>query len=75
MSQRFSLDVNDLINLGKNALLVGVGSLLTYVLENVNTIDWGSTGVLLVPIVTLVLDSIVKWIKGPVGPVSPVKNV
>lgn len=44
-------------------------------MENVNTIDWGSTGVLLVPIVTLVLDSVVKWIKGPVGPVSPVKNV
>jgi hypothetical protein len=72
MSQRFSLDVNDLINLGKNALLVGAGALLTYIMENVNTIDWGSTGVLLVPVVTLVLDSIVKWIKGPV---SPVKNV
>jgi ABC-type phosphate/phosphonate transport system permease subunit len=64
MSQRFSLNVNDLINLGKNALLVGAGSILTYVLENINTIDWGSTGVLLVPFVTLVLDGAVKWLKG-----------
>jgi len=64
-SSRFSLNVNDLVNLGKNALLVGAGSLLTYVLENINTIDWGSTGVLLVPFVTLVLDSVVKWLKGP----------
>ncbi|NBP01299.1 MAG: hypothetical protein EBU90_14380 [Proteobacteria bacterium] len=65
MSKRYSLNVNDLVNLGKNALLVGAGSILTYVLENINTIDWGSTGVLLVPFVTLVLDSVVKWLKGP----------
>jgi hypothetical protein len=64
MSQRFSLNVNDLINLGKNALLVGAGSILTYVLENINTIDWGSTGVLLVPVVTVILDGFVKWLKG-----------
>ena len=64
MSQRYSLNVNDLVNLGKNALLVGAGSILTYVLENINTIDWGSTGVLLVPFVTLVLDGVVKWLKG-----------
>ena len=63
-SLRFSLNVNDLVNLGKNALLVGAGSILTYVLENINTIDWGSTGVLLVPFVTLVLDGVVKWLKG-----------
>lgn len=65
MSQRYSLNINDLVNLAKNALLVGAGSLLTYVLENINTIDWGSTGVLLVPVVTVVLDGIVKWLKGP----------
>jgi len=64
-SPKFSLNMNDLINLGKNAVLVGVGSILTYVLENINTVDWGSTGVLLVPVVTLVLDGVVKWIKGP----------
>lgn len=65
MSQKYSLNVNDLVNLAKNALLVGAGSLLTYVLENINLIDWGSTGVLLVPVVTVVLDSVVKWLKGP----------
>jgi hypothetical protein len=64
-SHRFSLNVNDLVNLGKDALLVGAGSLLTYLIENINTLDWGSTGVLLVPVVTLLLDSVVKWIKGP----------
>lgn len=65
MSQKYSLNVNDLVNLAKNALLVGAGSLLTYVLENINSIDWGSTGVLFVPVVTLILDGVVKWLKGP----------
>jgi hypothetical protein len=64
-SHRFSLNANDVVNLAKDALLVGVGSLLTYLIENINTLDWGSTGVLLVPVVTLLLDAVVKWIKGP----------
>jgi ABC-type phosphate/phosphonate transport system permease subunit len=64
-SHRFSLNINDFVNLGKDALLVGAGSLLTYLMENINTIDWGSTGVLLVPVITLLLDAVVKWVKGP----------
>lgn len=65
MSDRFSLNVNDLVNLAKNAVLVGTGALLTYVMENINSVDWGTTGVLLVPVVTVLLDAVVKWIKGP----------
>lgn len=65
MSARFSLNVNDLVNLAKNAVLVGTGALLTYVMENINSVDWGTTGVLLVPVVTVLLDAVVKWIKGP----------
>ena len=65
MSAKYSLNVNDLVSLVKNALLVGTGAILTYVLENINTVDWGSTGVLLVPVVTLLLDATIKWIKGP----------
>lgn len=65
MSKQYSLNINDFINLAKNALLVGTGAILTYVMENINSVDWGSTGVLLVPVVTVILDAIIKWIKGP----------
>ena len=65
MSPRYSLNVNDIVNLTKNAVLVGTGAVLTYVIENINTVDWGNTGVLLVPVVTLLLDAMVKWLKGP----------
>jgi hypothetical protein len=65
MSQKFSLNVNDITSLVRNAVLVGTGAVLTYFIENINSVDWGTTGVLLVPVVTLILDAVVKWIKGP----------
>lgn len=65
MSAKYSLNVNDLTNLVKNAVLVGMGAILTYVIENINSVDWGTAGVLLVPVVTVILDAVVKWIKGP----------
>ena len=65
MSNRYSLNVNDLVSLAKNAALVGTAAVLTYVVENLNTIDWGTTGVLLVPVVTVLLDTVIKWVKGP----------
>ena len=65
MSAKFSLNVNDAVSLVKNAVLVGAAALLTYVMENLNSVDWGTTGVLLVPVVTVLLDTIIKWVKGP----------
>lgn len=65
MSNRYALNVNDLVALAKNAVLVGTAAVLTYVMENLNTVDWGTTGVLLVPVVTVLLDTVIKWVKGP----------
>lgn len=65
MSAKYSLNVNDAVSLLKNAVLVGAAAVLTYVMENINSVDWGTTGVLLVPVVTVLLDAIVKWVKGP----------
>lgn len=65
MSAKYSLNVNDAVSLVKNAVLVGAAAVLTYVMENINSVDWGTTGVLLVPVVTVLLDAIVKWVKGP----------
>lgn len=63
-SKAFSLNSKDVINLGKNALLVGVAAALTYVGENVASVDLGPSGVLLVPVVVIGIDTLVKWIKG-----------
>lgn len=62
-SKAFSLNASDLVNLGKNALLVGVAAMLTYVGENVTDLDLGTAGVMLVPVVSITIDALVKWLK------------
>jgi hypothetical protein len=65
MSTRYHLDTRDALSVVKNAILVGTAAVLTYLLDNLQEIDWGHMGILLVPVVTVFLDSLVKWIKGP----------
>lgn len=62
-SKSFSLNANDLVKVGKNALLVGLAAVLTYVGENVTKVDLGPAGVMLVPVIAVVIDSLVKWVK------------
>jgi hypothetical protein len=62
-SKSFSLNTNDLVKVAKNAALVGLAALLTYVGENLTKVDLGAAGVMLVPVVTVVIDSLVKWVR------------
>lgn len=62
-SARFNLDSDDLKTLGFNALLVGGASALTYVAANIGSLDLGSTGLLLVPVITVALNSAIQWLK------------
>jgi hypothetical protein len=62
-SKSFSMDLNDVLNVGKNALLVGVAALLTYVGENISNIDLGSASALVVPVVVVLVNSAVNWLK------------
>lgn len=62
-SAKFSLDVNDVVHVGKNALLVGLAAVLTYVGENVTKIDLGSYSALVVPIVVVLVNTVVNWAK------------
>lgn len=62
-SKAFSMDMNDVLSIGKNAMLVGLAAVLTYVGENLTKIDLGSMSALLVPVVVVVLNSMIKWAK------------
>lgn len=62
-SKSYALDVNDLVSIGKNALLVGLAAVLTYVGENISKIDLGSMSALVVPVVAVVVNTVVNWIK------------
>jgi len=52
-----------LMNVLKNGLLVAVAAFITYIMNNLHIIDLGTYTALVIPIVTLVLDTIVKWAK------------
>lgn len=62
-SKSFAIDVNDLVNVGKNALLVGVAAVLTYVGENITKIDLGSASALVVPVVVVLVNTLVSYLK------------
>ena len=62
-SDKFKIDTGDLMNVLKNGLLVAVAAFITYIMNNLHIIDLGTYTALVIPIVTLVLDTIVKWAK------------
>ena len=61
-SKKFTLNWADVSKIGKNALLVGGAAALTYVAGNLDQIDLGTLGALVVPIVAVGLDTAIKWI-------------
>ena len=63
MSKSFSVDTTDLLSVAKNALLVGVAAVLTYIGENISSIDLGSATALVVPVVVVAINTAVKWVK------------
>jgi hypothetical protein len=62
-SKSFSLNTTDLISVGKNAALVGLAALLTYIGENLTKLDLGSMTALIVPVTVVVINTVVKWAK------------
>ena len=62
-SKKVTLDLTDLWGLAKNAILVGGAAAVTYVMQNLGTLDLGDMGALLVPVIAVALDTVVKWLK------------
>ena len=62
-SAKFNLNTDDVKNLVKNALLVGSAAALAYLGENISDVDMGTTGVLLVPVITVGIDTVVSWLR------------
>jgi hypothetical protein len=62
-SAKFKLNWSDIIGVGKNAALVGGAAALTVVAQSLGTIDLGTYGPLVVPIIAVGLDTAIKWMK------------
>jgi hypothetical protein len=62
-SKRFSVNWKDLIVLGKNAALVGFAACLTYIGSNISEVDMGEKSVLAIPVIAVLIDACIKWLK------------
>lgn len=62
-SKSFSLDMVDVWSLLKNALLVAVAAFLTALMNGLGNLDLGQYTALIIPMVTVVLDTVIKWAK------------
>jgi hypothetical protein len=62
-SPSFKMDWSDLWGVGKNALLVGGAAGLAVVAQNLQVLDLGVYGPLVVPIIAIGIDSAIKWMK------------
>ena len=65
-SPAFSLNVTDVVEISKNTALVALAAGLAYLGENIGDLDLGNAGVMLVPIVSVVINTVVKWAKNNV---------
>lgn len=64
MSAKYSLNKEDALKIGKGAIIAVSGALLTYALQVVGTIDFGTNTVLIVPILTILINAGLKFIQG-----------
>lgn len=62
-SKSFSLDMLDVWALLKNALLVALAAFLTAIMNGIGSIDLGQYTALLIPMITVFLDTVIKWAK------------
>ena len=61
MSTKFTLDKTDTNQLLKNALLVSLAAGLTFVSTQLSIIDLGPMTPLVVPVLSTLIESVVKW--------------
>lgn len=62
-SEKFKLDLGDAAALVQTAVLVGLAAAVTYVADNLGSLDLGMWTGILVPVVAVGLQGIQKWIK------------
>lgn len=62
-SKSFSIDMVDVFSLLKNALLVALAAFLTALINGLGNLDLGAYTALVIPMVTVILDTVVKWAK------------
>ncbi len=70
-SFQFTLDSADLVKIGKGALLAGGAAAITYLVGALPGVNFGPYTGILVPILSVALNLVRKWLAGPPKPPAP----
>lgn len=55
--------MTDVVSLLKNAFLVAAAAFITAVMSGIGSLDLGAYTAVIIPIVTVALDTVLKWLK------------
>jgi hypothetical protein len=72
-SKFFSLNVNDVIEIVKQALIVGLAAVLTFIAQHIGNIEMGESTLIVIPVVTAALNTIIRWLNDYTKPKVEVK--
>jgi|SaaInlStandDraft_2_1057019.scaffolds.fasta_scaffold479683_1 hypothetical protein len=62
-SEKFKLDLGDVVGLVQTAVLVGLSAAVAYAVDNLGSLDLGVWTAMIVPVVAVGLQGLQKWIK------------
>jgi len=63
ISKQYSLIKQDLVKIGKGALIAGTGVACTYILENIGNINFGDWTPIAVGIISILTNTILKFVE------------
>ncbi len=73
-SKKFSLDMTDVVSLLKTAFLVAAAAFITAVMNGLGSLDLGVYTAMIIPVVTVFLDTVLRWLKNNQKEDNPVNN-
>lgn len=62
-SKKYQLDKKDFWSILVVALLIGLSSALTYILDHINELDFGDYNIFIAPIIGAAIASLLRWLK------------
>jgi len=68
VSKKYSLNMDDVASVLKNAAIVGIAAALTAITQTLGNIEMGESTVILIPLVTMGLNALVKWLTNSLYP-------
>lgn len=75
VSKSYSVNMDDVVSVLKSAAMVGAAAAITAIVQSLGQIEMGENMVIIIPMVTMALNALSKWIKTSVYPTKETVEV